>query len=158
MEVALAEADDSPKTGTIVLGPAEKVTAIVLIALFVIFIAVLVWLRNSAQWDRLTYLFAGFEALVFAAAGALFGTSVQRAQTVQAQQTAQKQEARAEANQTDAEHGRALATMIRAKRSGAAGAELEARGARPAPGETAAAGDAGLAELAHAVDEWFPHP
>ena len=142
--------DSSP---AVVLGPVERTTAVVLIGLFVVFIGVLVALRDSAQWDRLVYLFGGFEALVFAAGGALFGTGIQRAQTVKAEQSAQRQEMRADANENDALHGRALAAMIRAKRR-AGGADDEGRGARPQAGPVG--GDTGMAELASVVEEWFP--
>src|ERR1700760_4790950 len=38
------------------------------------------------QWDRLVFLFTGFEAIVFVAAGAIFGTRVQRASVEAAQE------------------------------------------------------------------------
>jgi hypothetical protein len=136
----------------------EKITAVILIALFIIFIAVLVTLRASEQWDRLIYLFGGLEALVFAATGALFGTGIQRAQTVQAQDAANRERARADANESEALHGQALAAMIRAKRDNGGGGESEGRGARPAPGSgpSGQAPGGALAELGQVVDEWFP--
>jgi uncharacterized membrane protein YcjF (UPF0283 family) len=160
VEVAVADPQLAPAAPAasppaVVLGRMEKGAALVLIALFVLFIIVMIVLRDSAQWDRLAYLFAGFEALVFAAAGALFGTSVQRAQTVQAQQDAQRQEARADANESDAQHGRALAAMVRAKHDNAAAAEGEGRGGRPDLTRAAGA-EPGIAELARVVEELFP--
>lgn len=150
----------SEKPATVVLGPLEKITAVVLIALFVIFIAVLVLLRASDQWDRLVYLFGGLEALVFAAAGALFGTGVQRAQTQQAQDAANRERQRADGNENEALHGRALAAMIRAKRDNSDPEEREGRAARPGPGAPGGpsfqASAGALAELGQVVDEWFP--
>jgi hypothetical protein len=36
--------------------------------------------RGDANWDRLVFLFSGLEAIVFAAAGLVFGTAVQRSE------------------------------------------------------------------------------
>ncbi|XVU27305.1 hypothetical protein ACQPZJ_09765 [Actinoplanes sp. CA-054009] len=136
----------------VLLGRFEKITAVVLIALFVLFIVVMILLRDSEQWDRLVFLFGGFEALVFAAAGALFGTGVQRAQTAQAQETASRERDRADANEATARHGETLADMVRVKSESAA---AEGRGARPGAGP--AGGDAAaLSELRRMADEWFP--
>ncbi|MEV6978925.1 hypothetical protein [Kitasatospora sp. NPDC093806] len=44
-------------------------------AAMMIFLAVK---RGDANWDRLVFLFSGLEAIVFAAAGLVFGGSVQR--------------------------------------------------------------------------------
>jgi len=75
--------------------------------------AVLVWLgfvivlltrtgTDSEQWTRLTFVFASVQALAFAAAGALFGVTVQSARV-------EKAERAAEENAEDAANGRALA-------------------------------------------------
>jgi hypothetical protein len=142
---------------TVLLGRFEKITAVVLIVLFVVFIAVMVVLRASAQWDRLVYLFGGLEALVFGAAGALFGTGVQRGQTAQAQETAVRERDRADANETTARHGESLADVIRVKAGAAAALTgAEGRGARPGAGGPVAGEAAALAELARVADEWFP--
>jgi hypothetical protein len=138
----------------ILLGKFEKITAVVLIALFVIFIGVLVTLRDSEQWDRLVYLFGGLEALVFAAAGALFGTGVQRAQTAQAQETATQERERADANETAARRGEDFADVVRTKTE--ATVAESGRGARPGPGGPPTGEAAALAELTRLADEWFP--
>ncbi len=95
--------------------------AILLIVVFIIALVGMATLRSDHQWDRLIYLFGGLEAVVFAAAGALFGTSVQRGSLVDARKDASdaRQEARtaradAEAHGAQAEKGRALAEAIRA--------------------------------------------
>ncbi|PWK33235.1 ABC transporter permease [Actinoplanes xinjiangensis] len=150
-------ASDTPTTPALVLGRFEKIVAVVLLALFVIFIGVLVVLRGSEHWDRLIYLFGGLEALVFAAVGALFGTGVQRSQTAQAQATAEQEKARADANETSAAHGSALADSIRAKLDGAeTTAAPEGRGARPGTGPASTDEARSLAELGRLVDVWFP--
>lgn len=43
---------------------------------------------NETTWSRLVFVYSGVEAVVFAAAGALFGTQIQRAQTVAAEERA----------------------------------------------------------------------
>jgi multidrug efflux pump subunit AcrA (membrane-fusion protein) len=64
--------------GTARLGPAERTLAIALIGVFLAALVVMYWLRDDRYWDRLLFLFGALEALVFAGAGALFGTTVQR--------------------------------------------------------------------------------
>lgn len=77
--------------------------------------AVLVWVAfvvvmliasdvDDLRWTRLTFVFASVEAIAFAAAGALFGVTVQR-------ERVEKAEAKAEANERDASNGRALAAI-----------------------------------------------
>ena len=77
--------------------------------------AILVWVAfvvvmlvasdaNETHWTRLTFVFGSVEAVAFAAAGALFGVTVQRERVQQA-------EARADANERDAANGRALASV-----------------------------------------------
>jgi len=58
-------------------------------------------------------LFPSIEAVVFAAAGALFGTRLQKQQTNQALATARGQQERADANATAAAKGKALATVVK---------------------------------------------
>lgn len=82
------------------------VVAVVAIGVWIAFVIVMVWTSNAdeTQWVRLTFVFASVEALAFAAAGALFGVTVQR-------ERVEKAEERAEANARDASNGRALALM-----------------------------------------------
>jgi hypothetical protein len=58
---------------------------------------------NEIEWTRLAYLFASVEAIAFGAAGALWGTTINR-------QRAEQAEKRAAANERDASSGRALAS------------------------------------------------
>jgi hypothetical protein len=69
---------------------------------------------DELHWTRLAWIFSSLEAVAFGAAGALFGTTVQR-------QRAERAEARADANERDASHGRALAETLVAE--GVGGAE-----------------------------------
>jgi hypothetical protein len=75
------------------LAIAIQIFAVVII---LIWLYVLYWLGSSQitqdelHWTRLTYLFNSLEAVAFAAAGALFGTQVQRTRVEKAEQTAEK--------------------------------------------------------------------
>lgn len=69
------------------------------------------------QWTRAIYLLNGIEAIVFAATGYLFGKEVHRGQAKAAEARANKAEAKAEKETTDAVKGRALASAILAKES-----------------------------------------
>jgi hypothetical protein len=173
----------SPARYPAMLGRAEQRVAIGLIAIFMIFVVVLVVLRSDEHWDRLVFLLGGVEALVFAAAGALFGTSVQRTQAVEArQQAAQERQAatrereRADQFEQQARNGQALADVIRAKAAQAAGDQADGanagedggasgpRRARPPGPIRAGVGpsapgngrDRDMAELAQMVNRWFP--
>jgi hypothetical protein len=86
------------------LRPAERSLAFVLVGLFLVAIVVMYWLRGDQYWDRLLFLFGALEALVFAGAGALFGTTVQRGNVEAARQDA-------EAARQDAEVARQDATL-----------------------------------------------
>lgn len=74
----------------------------------------------DSDWNRLTYIYGSVEAIVFAAAGAIFGTTVQRSQTVRAEQQADQAGSRADSQQQradehveDAAKGRALAKVVK---------------------------------------------
>ena len=69
-------------------GRAERGLAFALIGLFLVAI-VMYLLRGDQYWDRLLFLFGALEALVFAGAGALFGTTVQRGNVDAARKDAQ---------------------------------------------------------------------
>jgi hypothetical protein len=66
------------------------------ILIILVWLGVLAWLglyhikEEEIHWARLTFLFNSLEAVVFAAAGALFGTQVQRARVEKAENTAKK--------------------------------------------------------------------
>lgn len=70
---------------------------------------------TETQWSRLIYLYGGVESLVFAAVGALFGTTVQRGQTVAAQNQAKESQEHASRNQAGANKAQALEAEIRSK-------------------------------------------
>jgi hypothetical protein len=65
-------------------------------------------------------VFASVEAIAFAAAGALFGTAVQRENVERAEDRATTAEEVAESNRDDATKGRALAASLQADAMGGA--------------------------------------
>jgi hypothetical protein len=121
------------------------------IALWVAAFAVVVWVafsvvlivRSSADevtWTRIAWVFGSIEAVAFAAAGALFGTAVQRQNVQKAEQRADTAQKDADSRRDEAMKGRALAaaleadgataepdTGLRAMSPGAGGAEQEIR-------------------------------
>jgi hypothetical protein len=113
-----------------------------LLAAFVVLVAFAVFVvymirhvsTDEVKWTRLGWLFASVEAIAFGAAGALFGTSIQRAR-------AENAEAEARKNADAAAKGRALASTLVADAPGSPGgaARLEALGSEQRSGEAAVA-------------------
>jgi len=89
-------------------GPALWVALAVLIA-FTVFTVVMIASTNTAEirWTRLAWVFTSVEAIAFGAAGALFGSSIQR-------ERAEKAETAAAENAGAAHRGEALAAAIKA--------------------------------------------
>ena len=156
------------------LGQAEKLIAGGLIVVFLAALVAMYFLRNDAQWDRLVFLFGALEALCFAGAGALFGTSVQRGNVIQARQDASEAKATAEAAREEAsarsleaeaergnarvqaERGMNLAETIRAvAAAGADQGQAERQGARPEEFGAAAA-PAALEPVVELANRLFP--
>jgi hypothetical protein len=88
--------------------PAVVVAVLVLLAFaaFVLFLIGQVE-EDEVAWTRLAWVFASVEAIAFGAAGALFGSSIQR-------ERAEKAEESARENAQGAANGRALAEAIKA--------------------------------------------
>lgn len=156
----------SPPAVDATLGPTERRVAVALIVLFLLALVGLFLLRGDANWDRLVFLFGALQALVFAGAGALFGTSVQRGNLADARADAAAARVRADAARDEvhaqgkeAEKGRALAEALRAA-SEALLAQLppsERRGAREDELEPPAVTRAPeLAQLVGLADRLFP--
>ena len=139
-----------------------RLTGVALIAALIVlavWLALLMWLmlRTDASevvWARLFAVLGSLEAVAFAAAGALFGTTIQRQRVRDAQQQAEKAEERAtksEENSAEnaqmAANGRALATAVKTRmqaRSSDSGVERLSVGER-----AASAADDDLAALAN---------
>jgi hypothetical protein len=140
--------------------------AVITLLLYVVLVVVLIFLRHDTDWDRLVYLLGGFEAIVFTAAGWVFGTTVQRSKVAAAEGArdqaredatnarASEEVARTErdAVRTDAERGRALGTIVKAKASSLTTAR---EGSRP---EDELPVDKDLAEILEVAQRLFPEP
>jgi len=117
---------DSPRLTLLgsVLGVALVTTYI--IALFIQWFSVG---QDELPWARRIQLLGGLEALAFAAAGAILGTTVQRRETRKAEARAVEEKARADANEADAETGRVALSYAKTKAAPATnGGEVERRG------------------------------
>jgi uncharacterized membrane protein YsdA (DUF1294 family) len=114
-------------------GPA-LITAFVVLVAFTAFVWYMITQQSVAEttWSRLAWLFSSVEAIAFGAAGALFGSSIQR-------QRAEKAEAAAERNADTAAKGQALAASIKADDPGTAAGRsgLERLGATGQAGKAA---------------------
>ena len=114
----MSSAGSPPSTKRVATAEAQQAGTPSRIALIAAGAALVIWLAfavylltqsgaNDAKWGRIVWVFASVEAVAFAAAGVLFGTTVNR-------QRAEVAEQQATANQRDAEGGRALAAALKA--------------------------------------------
>jgi hypothetical protein len=107
------------------LSGAALVAAFAVLVAFAAFVVFLIRETDAGdvRWTRLAWLFTSVEAIAFGAAGALFGSSIQRARAEKAEQAAQE-------NAGDAAKGRALAETLKADAPNLQGrGPLEALGA-----------------------------
>jgi small-conductance mechanosensitive channel len=107
-----------------VSGIALLVAVAVLIA-FTAFVGFMITQRGAAEtpWTRLAWLFSSVEAIAFGAAGALFGSSIQRQRAETAENTAKE-------NQEAASKGRALAEALKSEVPAPPDASTESFGGR----------------------------
>lgn len=91
-----------------------KLVAALVLAGFAILVGILVAQVTAGEvaWARLAWIFSGVEAIAFAAAGALFGSSVQRRHTEDAEARAIKAEDMREEDVEMASRGKALAAAV----------------------------------------------
>lgn len=149
-----------PKT----MGAAGSAVAICVVTAW---LAMLAWLAFSVDvddrgWARMVTLLASIEAVAFAAAGALLGTTIQRGRVVDAKARAEKAEEAAEANAAAAAAGRTLAMAVQA--SAASGREAGAgidpidlrQGAASLAVEADGADGRSLADLRRLAQALFP--
>lgn len=90
------------------LSRAGTVVAVASVLLWAVFAAVLLARAGADDerlWSHMTWIFSSVQSIAFAAAGALFGTAVQQGRVDDA-------ERRAADSKTDADNGRALATIL----------------------------------------------
>jgi len=109
-------------------------TALLVLVAFTAFVWYMLTQRSVPEttWARLAWLFSSVEAIAFGAAGALFGSSIQR-------QRAERAEAAADRNADAAAKGKALAAAIKADDPGTPTGQsgLERLGATGQPGKAA---------------------
>jgi hypothetical protein len=128
----MARAADRPAA---LSGLALVVACAVLLA-FGIFVGVLVSEvdTDETRWTRLAWIFASVEAIAFGAAGALFGSSIQRTR-------AERAEGEAAEHRQAAANGRALAEIVKADAPEDGTPADEGRLESLGPGDRRAAGD-----------------
>lgn len=114
--VGVAE-DDNAVTSTPSPATTMKIAVAVLV-IYIAFVITLVAMRGDAQWDRLVYLLSGFEAIVFAAIGWIFGTSVARGAVNEAMTAKAEAKEQAAAARQDAQTERQATEAARAERDG----------------------------------------
>lgn len=138
---------------------------VVAVGLLVVYLALVLiqWFAvdgTDLSWARRSELLTGIEALAFAAAGAVLGTTVQRQVTARVEKEADEAKAEAEAqkerssaNEKVAEKGRALLHLIatRARQEGAGGGP--AKRGPGLPGPSPAAGYQELLDFAASFDD-----
>lgn len=99
-------AEQKPTPANSVLTGIPLAMAVFAVLIWIAFVVVMLLSAGSTDvvWTRMTFVFSSVEAIAFAAAGALFGVTVQRERVKSAEE-------RAETNAKDAANGRALAAI-----------------------------------------------
>lgn len=145
-EVSGVGAESGPGT------PLSGVAVAVAVTVVVVWLGFLVWLvvkadASEVTWSRLLVVLGSVEAVVFAAAGALFGTTVQRQRVEDYKTRTDAAESRADANQKAAVNGHKLAAAVKATYASAGDGVTERLSADSQPGRD---------RLLHLADELFP--
>lgn len=136
--------------------PVVWVAIAVLVAFGIVFAFMLSQVdADDTRWSRLTFLYGTVEAIVFAAAGALFGTQVQRERVVKAEDRADAATTKAEENVDAATKGKVLAKAAKAEAMTAA-PEMAQFGFSPQPGVAPPQEAASVVRLAVLAEELFP--
>lgn len=112
-------ADERPRSREVVkqLTPIAYLVGVALIVLYFVGLA-LAWSSiggSDSDWGRRLQLLGGVEALAFAAAGAILGTTVQRQAAQKEQERAVRAERKAEANDLQARKGEAVLNLAAAR-------------------------------------------
>jgi hypothetical protein len=120
--------------GESTLHGAALVAALALVAAWLVLLGWMVFRTTvpDLEWTRLLVILGSLEAVAFAAAGALFGTTIQRRRVEDTKERAEKADERASqaektsmGNAQGAANGRALATAVKVRRSPRAAAGVE---------------------------------
>jgi hypothetical protein len=126
------------------LSRSATIVAIAAVIFWAVFSVLLVRTANTTDeilWTRLAWIFGSVQALAFAAAGALFGTAVQRDRAEKAEERAASAQSDADAQRDDASKGRALAAILQAEAEDSLG---DGGGARRSGAPAEAPPDAGV--------------
>lgn len=115
-------AQESPNEATKSRAPLAGAALAVAVVVIFVWIGFLVWLlvevnTTEVAWSRLLVVLGSVEAVAFAAAGALFGTTVQRQRTEDQRARADVAESRASANESKAINGQQLAAAVKVSRA-----------------------------------------
>ena len=108
----MADKTDKP------LHPVAVFAALLVMVAWLTMLSRLVYIAGSAEereWVRMFAVLASLEAVAFGAAGALFGTTIQRQRVQEAQARAEKAEGAAAVNAQAAANGKALAAAVKAR-------------------------------------------
>jgi hypothetical protein len=96
---------------------AQFLVALLVLGVYVASMWLMFQHRADPQWDRMVYLFTGFEAIVYVAAGVIFGTRIQRASVEaaheQSRQAREDMRAQRERGDRAAQLDEATATFIK---------------------------------------------
>jgi len=113
-EASAPNGGSESRTGSRFKDAVASVLAIIIILSFIAMIYFLLQRLNlpEAEWARAMFLFAGVEAIAFAAAGFFFGTQVQRGNVQEAKAEARAASAVAAAADEAAESERTNSTML----------------------------------------------
>jgi hypothetical protein len=124
--------------------------AVAIIVTWLIMLLFLIWQTTATEvvWARLLIVLSSMEAVAFGAAGALFGTHIQRQRVHDASARAEKAEKEALDNQDANAKGKALATAVRVS--------AKARKSAPSLKLNTAEQGAPDAELVALADALFP--
>jgi hypothetical protein len=134
---------DQGSTKRVELSFLANLLAMALIAVYLVALG-LQWFAaglDEPEWSRRLHLLGGLEALAFAGAGAVLGTTIQRQVTRKAEEEAAEAKTRANQNQSAAEKGRALHALALTK------AQQASEPATRDLDQATVSGDGGLSEL-----------
>jgi hypothetical protein len=148
---------------SLTLGVVPLIIAVVVLYLFWNLVKTMMGMTKAPEleWNRAAYLFAGVEAIAYAAAGFLFGREVNRQRAEQAEQRAGTEEKRATQAEKKATEettkGKTLKQVIEAKKTSRPGATADIEGLESfRESQPALARQSDLDELSRIANELFP--
>ena len=112
---------ESERGGSRSAAPLAGTALVIAVVVILVWLGFLIWLlvevnTSEIAWSRLLVVLGSVEAVAFAAAGALFGTTVQRQRVNDQRARADAAESRADASETTAVNGQKLAAAVKVSR------------------------------------------